>query len=152
MTEIRLTVMTNPLYHFTSAEHLQEILQSGYLKTVESNVSLKKEHSGPDVVWLTTSPSADAGHGLQGSAHDKTRIRFTVDVDKRNVHKWREWAKARGSSQETMAILARSGGSASWRVVAAPIPVGNWVEVRDMVTGEVLLDRESIQSALAGHA
>lgn len=141
--------MTGPLYHFTSVAHLQRILESGYLKTVESNVSFKREHAGPDVVWLTTSQTADAGHGLQGSSVDKTAIRFTVEVDKRSVHKWKEWAKARGSSQETMAILARSGGSASWRVVTAPIPLENWVEVRNMATGEVLLDRERIQSALA---
>lgn len=141
--------MIIPMYHFTTAVHVPAILESRYLKAVESNVSLKREHAGPDVVWLTTSPTAEAGHGLQGSYADKTEIRFTVEVDKRAVHKWREWAKARGSSQEVMTILARAGGSASWRVVTAPIPAENWVEVRNMVTDEILLDRETIQRVLA---
>jgi hypothetical protein len=148
LTDSRLPIMTNPLYHFTSAVHVPTILASGYLKTVESNVSFKREHAGPDVVWLTTSPTAEAGHGLQSSLVDKTEIRFTVEVDKRSVHKWREWAKARGSSQETMTNLARSGGSASWRVVTTPIPAANWVEVRNMATGEILLDRETIQGII----
>jgi hypothetical protein len=138
-----------PLYHFTSAFHLPAILESGYLKTVESNVSFKREHAGPDVVWLTTSPTPEAGNGLQGSAVDKSEIRFTVEVDKRSVHKWREWAKARGSSPDAMAILARAGGSNSWRVVAAPIRAESWVEVRNMPTSEILFDRAAIQRVVA---
>lgn len=140
--------MTNPLYHFTSAVHLPAILGSRYLHTVESNVSATREHAGPDVVWLTTSPTAEAGHGLQSSLVDKTEIRFAVEVDKRSVHKWREWAKARGSSQEWMAVLARSGGSATWRVMTVPIPAENWIEVKNMATGEILLDRKTIQDVL----
>jgi hypothetical protein len=141
--------MTRPLYHFTCKILVPAILESGYLKTVESNVSFKREHAGPEVVWLTTSPTAEAGHGLQFSSGDKTEIRFTVEVDKRSVHKWREWAKARGSNQEAMTRLALGGGAASWRVVTAPIPAENWVEVRNMATGEILLDRETIQGILA---
>lgn len=127
------------LYHFTCEEHLQDILESGYLKTCESNVSFKREHAGPDVVWLTTQERADAGHGLQHSSADKTVIRFTLDLDKRAVHKWREWAKARGSSQLVMGALAEAGGSGSWRVTTSPVTAGQWLEVRNMVTNEVLL-------------
>ncbi|WP_427129319.1 hypothetical protein [Pseudarthrobacter sp. S9] len=137
------------LYHFTSTTHLPRILESGYLKTVESNVSLKREHAGPDVVWLTTKTSADGGHGLQGSAVDKTAIRFTVDLDKRAVHKWKEWAKRQGSNEQVMDTLSRAGGSASWRLTTSQVPLEQWVEVRNMATGEVLLDREAIKRAIA---
>lgn len=141
--------IANPLYHFTSATNIQAILDSGYLKTVESNISLKREHAGPDVVWLTTSPSANAGHGLQGSLVDKTEIRVTVEVDSRSVHKWREWARARGSNEATISALTRSGGSGSWRVVMTRIPAERWTEVRNMVTGEVLLDDVAIRKLAA---
>lgn len=131
---------TVTLYHFTSPDHLPLILADGFLKTVESNVSFRREHAGPDVVWLTTHERAEAGHGLENPRHDKRAIRFTVRLDKRAVHRWREWARAKGSSAETMALLAEAsgGGVSSWRVTERAIPSSAWVEVRDMRTGEVL--------------
>lgn len=44
------------LYHFTSSTHWREIKASGLLKVTESNVSMKRVHAGPDVVWLTDDP------------------------------------------------------------------------------------------------
>ena len=132
------------LYHYTSERHLRRILSAGYLKTVESNISFKREHAGPDVVWLTTDETAERGLGLQGSNVDKTEIRFTVELDRRAVHKWFSWAKARGSSQQAMDVMAKGGGAGSWRVVERPIPSSEWVEVRNMRTGAVLLDQEAL--------
>jgi hypothetical protein len=40
------------LYHFTCREHLYNILYREELRTTESNLSIKKENSGPRVVWL----------------------------------------------------------------------------------------------------
>lgn len=137
------------LYHFTAEVHLESILSDRFLKTVESNISLRREHSGPDVVWLTTHETADAGLGLQGSSADKGAIRFTLELDKREVHKWREWARSKGSSAETISTLAKAGGSSSWRIIAGPIYIDAWVEVRRMRTGEVLLDRAAIDESMA---
>lgn len=128
------------LFHFTCREHLPSILAEGVLRTTESNMSPRRAHAGPDVVWLMTASDPTAhGHGLEGSGADKKAIRFTVDVDKRGVHKWREWAIRRGINREWLTILARFGGSSSWRVVERPIPREQWVSVRDMVTGRSIL-------------
>lgn len=43
-----------PLYHFTCAYHLPQILQDGYLKLTESNLRYPEKMYKP-VVWLTTS-------------------------------------------------------------------------------------------------
>ncbi|MGP5641029.1 hypothetical protein ACTXPS_16505 [Brachybacterium tyrofermentans] len=133
---------TLTLHHFTSPEHLPLILEAGFLKVTESNISFKREHAGPDVVWLTTHETADAGLGLQAGAfgalaNDKTAIRFTVEVDSRQIHKWRIWAAAHGSSAETVKRLSEvGGGSGSWRVTERPIMSAQWTEIRDMRTGE----------------
>ena len=125
------------LYHFTSKHHLPEILRAGYLKTVESNISFRRENAGPKVVWLTTNTTAEAGLGLRTSAVDKTAVRITVRLDKRSVSVWRDWAKSHGSNEKTIDILAKSGGgSRSWRVTETAIPASSWVEIMDMTTGE----------------
>lgn len=126
------------LFHYTSEHHLPLILESGLLRTTESNVSMTKSHAGPDVVWLTARDDVTSGNGLEGSAIDKFAIRFTVKLDKRVVSKWHAWGKGRGMDPEWMSILASSGGSGSWRVVERPILRESWVEIRRMSTGEIV--------------
>lgn len=46
------------LYHYTSIDRWQLIDACGYLRPTESNLSATTEHAGPDVVWLTTIPTA----------------------------------------------------------------------------------------------
>lgn len=126
------------VYHYTSTEHLPRILDDGFLKTVESNVSFKREHAGPDVVWLSTnSDPGDDTLGLQSDHHDKLAVRFTVELPKRLVHKWREWALAHGSHPNTIETLVRTGENASsWRVCERPVPRSEWVEILNRRTGE----------------
>ncbi|MGO1284677.1 MAG: hypothetical protein ACTHWV_00005 [Brachybacterium sp.] len=133
---------TVTLYHFTSAEHIGRILEARELRTTESNISFKREHAGPAVVWLTTHTDASAGLGLT-SPHvevvDKSEVRVTVEIDKRNAHKWREWARRHGSSPETIQRIAETGGgAASWRVTTRPIPITQWREIRNMHTGQII--------------
>ena len=125
------------LYHFTCREHLDKILSEQTLRVTESNISRRREHAGPDVVWFTTNPDPSAhGHGLVGRyGVDKTAIRFTVTLDKRDVHKWRDWAIRHGIDRKWMQTLANSGGIHTWRVVEHPIPAAQWVEICDTKTG-----------------
>lgn len=127
------------LYHFTSKIHLPRILESGFLKVVESNMSKTRLRAGPDVVWLTKSAEVQSHRGWSaGSSADKTEIRFEVDIPAREAHRWRDWARSRGIASEWMAALAAVGGSGTWYVVLRPIPAAEWVEIIDTSTGEPL--------------
>lgn len=118
------------LYHFTSSVHVPLILADGYLKTVESNISARREHAGPDVVWLTTDGDPERHHGWQEwSPVDKLAVRFTVDIPKRDAHRWHEWAGRYGIDPAWRRALAAVGGSGTWRVVTRPIPAAEWVTI-----------------------
>jgi hypothetical protein len=127
------------LYHFTSASyHLPKILAAGYLKVVESNLSRTREHAGPDVVWLTSSPDPAASRWwvVPGARSvDKAQIRITVDVPKRDVTKWRTWAARRGIDPRWARTLAEAGGSGSWYVIERPVPAAEWTEIINARTG-----------------
>lgn len=130
---------TVTLYHYTCLEHVATILEAGHLRTTESNVSGKREHAGPPVVWLTTADTPDLGLGLDHPLGvDKKRIRFTVELHRRSVHKWRQWAAAQGSDPAWVARLARAGGASTWRVTERPVLREQWREVRDLRTGELI--------------
>ena len=147
------------VYHYTCLEHLPKILGAGFLKTTESNVSIEREHAGPDVVWLTTDPDCKHGHGigLDTVLHnarqigiepdaemlkrwDKTRIRFTVRMPNDHVHKWIDWSKKFQMNElwRKSFVKAAGGGVGTWRVVEHPIMQDRWVEVLDRHTGELL--------------
>ncbi|CAN5150780.1 hypothetical protein BH09ACT8_BH09ACT8_59190 [soil metagenome] len=130
------------LHHYTSIERWRLIEEAGLLRRTESNMSATKPHAGPDVVWLTTDPDFAHDHGLLGSEEldgtDKTRIRVTVELVNRDVHKWHEWAARHGIDGDWMRTLASVGGSGTWRVTEKPIPSARWVEVVDRSDGSVL--------------
>ncbi len=129
------------LYHFTSSIHLPKIMSDGFLKVTESNISERREHAGPDVVWLTSNPDP-AGARWQGAGVQnwhpgvilapKDEIRFTVDVPKRDVHKWLVWSRARGIDPGWAAHLASVGGSRRWHVIERPVVRDEWVTVNDL--------------------
>jgi hypothetical protein len=141
------------LYHYTSIERWQLIAAHGRLNTTESNLSFRRAHAGPDVVWLTTDPECRHGHGLLSTLDgtDKTRVRVAVELPNRDVHKWRQWADARGIHPIWRSRLIESsrGGASTWRLVTKPIPSRRWVEVIDRATGAVLWPPEHI-AAKAG--
>ena len=66
------------LYHYTSKLHLPFILESGFLKPVESNYCGNQPHAGPDVVWLTTDRTpCPNDHGLYPA---KTEVQILIDL------------------------------------------------------------------------
>lgn len=134
------------LYHYTSIERWRLIEEAGQLRRTESNLSATKPHAGPDVVWLTTDPDCAYEHGLPTVAEspdgtDKRRVRITVELLNRDVHKWRDWAVRRGIADKWLRALVLPGAS-TWRVTEKPIPSARWVEVLDRSDGTVLWCRK----------
>ena len=83
-------------YHYTCIEHIEKIIDDGFLKTSESNVSPSEEHAGPDVVWLLKKPlTGQVPQMLTGRAEmsgrsvgiDKSRICITVDLPATDVQR-----------------------------------------------------------------
>jgi hypothetical protein len=126
------------LYHFTSTWHLPRTAEDGYIDVTESNLSGTREHAGPDVVWLTKSPTVAGTTFLLGSGVDKTEIRITVDVPGLEAHKWRKWAYRRNIHPRWAAGLAAAGGSTPWYVVERPVAATEWVNVTNMHSGELV--------------
>ena len=81
------------LYHYTSLEHLREILRDGIIKTTNSNLILPRnlriekgslisdtDHIKP-VVWFTSELNFDReGNGLAWSVMDKTAAAIAIDT------------------------------------------------------------------------
>lgn len=152
------------IYHYTSPLHTRLILESGFIKTVESNVSVDRLHAGPDVVWLTRDPVGMQTWMDQGGLGiiDKGRIRFTVDVPFGELHHWPMWADKQGMEEWWKRALIESGGFVgtnlrerfrrvragapadeiaasyqSWHVCERIIPWQEWLTIEDTISGQV---------------
>jgi hypothetical protein len=129
------------LYHYTSASwHWPQILAAGYLKTVDSNVSMREEHAAPDVVWFTDQPDLQTSHPgwADGTPVDKTEVRITVELD--DAVPWVEFARSYGADPTWIAALdAASAGDhkGHWWVVPRRVWAGEWAEVRIRPTAKV---------------
>ena len=134
------------LYHFASAGRLAQIMDDGYLKVTESNMSRTREHAGPDVVWLTSDPDPSAQPWKSGAPVDKTAVRFTVDVPKREAQRWRGWATRRGIDPRWLKNIAASGGSGRWYVIERPVPRAEWIEIVHTATGAIIDDPRPVAS------
>jgi hypothetical protein len=119
------------LYHFTAEQHIEKILADGVINLTESNISPRRAHAGPDVVWLTKNgewPDVPAGKvGFNGLSREKTQVRITVDVAR--PIQWRRWAESHGISKTWLSVLAGVGGSYSWYVTTSPILEQQWISV-----------------------
>jgi hypothetical protein len=115
------------LFHFTAAAHLEQILADRLIKTTESNISMMIANAGPPVVWLTDTPTAELGHGLNLGSHDKTAVRFEVDVP---GIRWMDWAPKSTMDPRWVEILLRIGGGQEaadhWYIWPAPIRSDRW--------------------------
>jgi len=161
-------------YHMTSIYHLPVILESRYLKVVESNVDLNpaNEHAGPDVVWVTTSPRPHQGWAeMLRPEHDhidKCRIIIEVDPPAADVHAWWDWSTAHGATDHHKWALAVSGtvtirggrkrepeleqrllaaARAEWHVIERRVPWQEWVRITDQLSGQIIWQRDEAQLA-----
>lgn len=132
------------LYHYTSVLHWPSIWSARRLTLTESNLSHRKAHAGPDVVWFTTNPRRRQGwqQGPPGTrmAADKSRVRLTVtlpdDWQGGFLQPWLPWAKQHGIEPIWLGALARSGGDPTeWWVTLCEVGSRYWTKVEDLETG-----------------
>jgi hypothetical protein len=117
------------LHHYTApvTSHLGSILQEGWVRTTESNLSAVRSHAGPDVVWLTdsTDPKAQAwatGSAPPGDPVLKSAAVLVVELPAESVFHWPGWSKEQGIEPTIYEGLADTGGDpASWWVTTRPI-------------------------------
>jgi hypothetical protein len=132
--------MTVPLtlYHFTAPYregHLGAILRDGVILTTESNVSRRREHAGPPVVWLTDDPDPTTHAGWAAQNTVKLDGRITVQTDASKTMRWASFCVAQRVKPTWQSQLASAGGAHSWYVATAPIPTSRWVAVERRVNG-----------------
>ena len=130
-------------YHYTCIEHLEKIIDDGFLKISESNVSPSEAHAGPDVVWLLKKPlTGQVPEMLTGRAEisgrsfgiDKSRIRITVDLPATEVQRADKFWKKHKVEQWWADQLNKLGGKSKvkdWYVIIRNIPSEEWVEIGD---------------------
>lgn len=101
------------LYHYTSRHHHKQIVDSGVIKTTESNIGSGhpdfKPYGvdvGPRVVWLTSQPDVVDGHGLNGSLYNKFEVRFQFDLV--DAIKWSDFATQHGINKHWYRILDKA--------------------------------------------
>lgn len=136
-------------FHFTSTYHLPLILEAGFLRRTESNLSIEQDHAGPPVVWLLDGPElSGATHGLHGASVDKTRIRFEVEVDDSSIEPWVEWVDGLGIDPWWRDILVDVGGGPGaakrWLISQDEIPFPQWVSIIDAHSDRVLYERRKL--------
>jgi hypothetical protein len=121
------------LYHFTSSRHLYGIARYG-LTVGDVPTDLLKA-KGVCGVWLTSDPSS-VGHGLEGSAADKTGFRLTIQSpENANLVKWTDWATANVTPETRHALHATAAGFETWFVYFGVIDQSAISECVDMATG-----------------
>ena len=134
------------LYHFTSARHLYGIRLYGL--TVGDVPTDIKRHKGRIGVWLTDDDKP-GGHGLEGSAADKTRFRLKVNVPEQPLLvRWIDWA-AHNVTAETIRVLhATARGFAHWYIYFGVITRAQIEKCVDMQSGTVVEHWGAEQSGL----
>jgi hypothetical protein len=127
------------LYHYTSSAHLRGIDRYG-LTVGDVPIDLAR-NTGRVGVWLT-SKDDPTGHGLGGSAVNKSEVRLTVDIpNEKPLWLWDEWS-ASEVPPHTRSILEQADGASArfWYIYFGWIKREALVEAVSMKTGEVISD------------
>jgi hypothetical protein len=116
------------LYHYTApfTSHLGAILSVGQINTTESNLSLEREHAGPDVVWLADSTDAPGQRWAEQPWEDGRPVKslavLAVELPAERVHHWPAWSVEHGIAPAIADGLAESGGDpGSWWVTTGAV-------------------------------
>jgi hypothetical protein len=130
-------------FHYTTVDHIPEIKNDGFLKLVESNVSLSEPNKGPDVVWLLSEPLESVPKMLlsrlmrngkwTGYVKSKAEVELEITLEKSEVTRADKFLKKHGASEEEMEALEASGGFRLNKqyVTVEQIPVGKITKVTD---------------------
>lgn len=146
--------MSEFLYHYTSKQHLQQIIESGYLKLTPSNLieptDLKiitdkngdkiavSELSDPvkPVVWLTESTSPER-MGIDNTKFDKKQIRITIP--KKSTYKlWFTWAQRNKIKKSWYNRLIKDCNYTSWYISEDIIKLEDIAKIEDLKTGDII--------------
>ena len=127
------------LYHFTSRHHLPRILEAGFLRPTESNITWHAENVAPDVVWLYDTDDIRPSRMLIGSRrlddgstlHDVDKSEVCIEVEVDDAERWEPWAVRHGINRRWRKglIAAGDGRHGSWWVVERLIFKSEWVSV-----------------------
>lgn len=107
------------LYHYTSREHLQQILADMEIKLTASNLLkpvnmhivngnlISDTDSYKPVVWFISVCDFKKAKnaGLKGSILDKTEVAIEIDTGIGNFCKWDKWAISNNIDKEWFAVL-----------------------------------------------
>jgi hypothetical protein len=106
--------------HYTTRDHLIDIQSDGFLKLVESNVSLETPHAGPDVVWLFSDPLKSVpkmllaplmrGAAWTGYMVSKAHVELEITLEKSEVTRADKFLKKHGANAEDIKRLEAAGG------------------------------------------
>lgn len=125
------------LHHYTSMRHLSGIARYG-LTVGDVPTDLRRE-KGRVGVWFTSDPLPN-GHGLDGSAVDKRRMRLTVRIPPSSeaLHKWTTWAVENVTAETIGALHTGQARFNSWYVFFGIVPVAWVTSCIDMQTNASL--------------
>ena len=154
-------------YHYTTQDHCSEIQDCGVINPVESNVSMKKEHAGPDVVWLFNEPLKIVprmlysplliGHQEEGTHHPtieeqqrmftgvwvpKTQIEIEVQLDRNEVQRADKFLKKHNIESQWMSSLETIGGMKLTKQYVIPRAILD-TEIKSYRTREDLMEQRT---------
>lgn len=138
------------LYHYTCKQHVNSILKEGLrlspsnllvpinMRVVGGSLVSDTDWYKP-VVWFSDSISPER-NGLDGSIFDKKEICITVE--KTSEYKfWNVWANQNHIDKRWKKALKDGYNYLSWFVIERPVEVEEIVRIENVVTGEVLYEK-----------
>lgn len=132
----------NNLYHYTCLFHLQTILDTGYLKLTDANLTFAPMTK--TVVWLTDDANVASEtrrfYGLDGTfaspLFDKSTVKFIIPR-KSHYKYWSIWKKQQKHDKEWIKQLERGRKPEKWFISEKEISLADVSCIENAKTGEV---------------
>jgi len=154
-------------YHYTTQVHCDDIQDCGTINPVESNVSMMKEHAGPDVVWLFNEPLKAVpkmmytplmiGHQEEGTPPPtieeqqrmftgvwvpKTQVEIEVQLNRNEVQRADKFLKKHKIEAQWMSTLETGGGMKFTKQYVIPRAILD-TEIKSYRTREDLMQQRT---------